>query len=629
MLDFIRSNAQSWGVKIAFGLIIIVFIFWGVGSLTKNPEVEVISVNGQAITMQELQKRCNEIEQNIRQNFPKITDAELTKFRIKQLAAQQLILETLVLQEANRISIMITPIELRQTIESFPVFHNKEGKFDPETYLQFLKSQNETPGRFENQLRTNLLINKLQQELTAGAYIPPNEAYDVYSYESALRSIKYILFPTDAYLDKVTISPEEVANIYEESLDSFKIPAQLNLEYLPITPQSLAHNQHIDTDAVADYYEKHIERYTHPEQIHAQHIVIFAPENSTPEIAEKAKKHIEHIATLLKNGEKFSDVARKHSQDNFAQNGGDVGWFSYEQALPAFSSVAFSLKPGQISEPIQTPVGYHIIKVLEKKSAETLPLKEVSKDIHQQLAEIKAAEKLQDTLEHVQLALIDGKNLSEAGELYTITPITTGLIPSTTVAKQLDLSNVEDVSVLLNATPETIIDNPLSTKTGYVFIRITDNKPESTKPLELVENQISNRLKTLKANELAMKDAEKQLANLKNSTIPKDLEKKVQISSPTMRSATLEGLNNPQLVPDIFKAEPGTWLTKPYPINQGAIIAYVSETVTHPSQEQWATIKDTFISAILKSKQDQMFKGFLAMLEKQAKLSIKNELIVN
>lgn len=629
MLNFIRSNAQSWGVKIAFGLIIIVFIFWGIGTLSGGPDLEVISVNDQSITIQELQKRCNEIEQNIRQNFPTISAAEINTFRIKQLATQQLILETLVLQEAKRIGIIITPIELRKTIESFPAFHNSEGKFDPEVYLQFLKERNETPGHFETQIRTNLLINKVQQEITAGAYISPTEAYDVYMYESAMRTIQYLLFPTEDYLNKVSVSPSEVAKFYSDSIEQFKKPAELDLEYILITPKSLANNQQVDNTTVSEYYTKHIENYTYPEQIHAQHIVIFASEDSKPEILKKAQEKINQAANAIKKGEKFSEVAKKFSQDTAAQNGGDLGWFTYEQAIPAFADVAFSLKPGEISKPIQTPVGYHIIKLLEKKPAETKPFNEVSKEIHQCLAEDKAATKLQDVLENVQLALIENKNFTESGKTYGLLPMSTGLLPIIEIANKLELAKPEDVSKLLDIKPGTILENPLITKTGYVIVQVKDIKPESTKSLEVVENHISNLLKKQKANELAIKTAEEQLTILKNSPIPPAITKNLRTSPAIIRSATIENLNNPQLVPDIFKATPGNWLSKPYPFDQGIIIAYVSKKVEYPSKEQWDKIKETFMSAIIKSKREQMFKGFLAMLEKQAKISIREEQIIN
>lgn len=629
MLDFIRSNAQSWGVKIAFGLIIIVFIFWGIGTLSGGPEIEVVSVNGQSITIQELQKRCEEIEQNIRQNFPTISAAEINTFRIKQLATQQLILETLVLQEANRIGLIITPIELRKAIESFPAFQNTEGKFDPAIYLQFLKERNDTPGHFESQIRTNLLINKIQQEITAGAYISPTEAYDVYMYESATRTIQYLLFPTDDYLNRVNVSADEIAKFYNEFSEQFKTPTEFNLEYLLITPKSLANNQKIDDTTVFEYYQKHKEDFKSPEQIHAQHIIIFAPENSEPEVLKKAQEKINQAANAIKKGEDFSSVAKKFSQDHVAQNGGDLGWFTYEQAVPAFADVAFSLTPGEISQPIQTPIGYHIIKLIDKKPEEIKDLNEVSKVIQQRLAEDKASTELQDVLENVQLTLIEKKDLTEAGKPYNLSPISTGLFPIKDIANQLELAKPDALSKLTHVSPGTILENPLITKTGYVIIKVKDINPESIKPIEVVENEISNLLKKQKANELAIKAAEEQLTILKNSPIPPAVAKNLKTSPAIIRSATIEDLKNPQLVPDTFKATPGSWLATPYTVEQGVLIAYVSKEVEYPSKEQWDNIKEAFMSAIIKSKREQMFKGFLTMLEKQAKITIKEEKIIN
>ncbi len=628
MLDFIRSNAQSWVVKILLGLIILVFVFWGIGNLTSSPTVEVLNVNNQTITVQDFQRRCFELQHIISQNMPNISEQELKPAQIKQLAVQQLVVESLILQEAQRIGLIVTPYELKKAIESLPMFHNEQGSFDPKIYVQTLEQQGDTPTHFEKQFKNNIIINKLQNEITAGIYLSPKEAHDVYLYETALRSIKYILLPTESYFNKVMVSPEELAKAYEESLGDFKVPVEINLEYLLITPQSLASSQKINDADVTEYYEKNIEKYKNPEQVHAQHIVILAPENSSPEVLKAAKTKIEKIAHTLKKEKNFKKLAQKYSQDNFAQNGGDIGWVSYDQVIPAFAEVAFTLKPGQISKPIKTPLGYHLIKVIEKKPAGTTPLKNVKNSIHQTLAEQKAAGKTQDIIEQIQIELLSGKNLETVGKPYDLVPATTGLIPATSAVQQIELNNPDDMSTILSHTPGKLIDTPFLTKNGYVLVYIKEIKPESVKSLEVVENELNFWIKTKKATEIALKEAEKILPQLKNESIPKNLEKYVHTSQPIMRSGNLSELKNSKLLSAVFKATPGTWLSEPYVTNQGVALVFVSKNVTYASKEQWEKIKDTFISSVLKAKKEQIFRGFIAMLEQRAKIHVNNETIV-
>ena len=172
MLDLIRANAQSWGVKIAFGIIILVFVFWGVGGLTGGPSTVILTVNGEPITIQEFQRKYEQLEQQVRAQYPDLDAAGLKAMQLKQQLIQNLILENLIMQEAKRVGIVVTPVELRKLIESFPAFHNAEGKFDPDAYVRVIKAQRNTPGNFEAELRNNMLMNKLRADVTAGAFVP-------------------------------------------------------------------------------------------------------------------------------------------------------------------------------------------------------------------------------------------------------------------------------------------------------------------------------------------------------------------------------------------------------------------------------------------------------------------------
>ena len=160
MLDLIRANAQSWGVKIAFGIIILVFVFWGVGGLTGGPSTVILTVNGEPITIQEFQRKYEQLEQQVRAQYPDLDAAGLKAMQLKQQLIQNLILENLIMQEAKRVGIVVTPVELRKLIESFPAFHNAEGKFDPDAYVRVIKAQRNTPGNFEAELRNNMLMNR-------------------------------------------------------------------------------------------------------------------------------------------------------------------------------------------------------------------------------------------------------------------------------------------------------------------------------------------------------------------------------------------------------------------------------------------------------------------------------------
>ena len=119
MLEVIRSNAQSWGVKIAFGIIILVFVFWGVGGLTGGPSTVILTVNGEPITIQDFQRRYEQLEQNVRAQNPGLDADQLKSMQLKQRLIQTLVLENLLSQEAKRVGVTVTPVELRKICRDF------------------------------------------------------------------------------------------------------------------------------------------------------------------------------------------------------------------------------------------------------------------------------------------------------------------------------------------------------------------------------------------------------------------------------------------------------------------------------------------------------------------------------
>ena len=152
------------------------------------------------------------------------------------------------------------------------------------------------------------------------------------------------------------------------------------------------------TDAeVATFYQQNLDRFKQGETVHASHILIGVPQNPTPQQKAEARAHAQAALKQVKSGTPFAEVARAQSQDpGSAQNGGDLGFFPKGQMTPAFEAAAFSLKAGAMSGLVETPFGFHIIKVIEKRPPYTAPLEEVGGQIKQFLEQGQREKKLDD-----------------------------------------------------------------------------------------------------------------------------------------------------------------------------------------------------------------------------------------
>lgn len=627
MLDLIRANAQSWGVKIAFGIIILVFVFWGVGGLTGGPSTVILTVNGEPITIQEFQRKYEQLEQQVRAQYPDLDAAGLKAMQLKQQLIQNLILENLITQEAKRVGIVVTPVELRKLIESFPAFHNEEGKFDPDAYVRMIKAQRNTPGNFEAELRNNMLMNKLRTDVTAGAFVPEAEVRDLFRYEGERRILEYVFYPLEDYTSKVTVDDAQIKDYYEANQASFTVPPQADVEYLLIGAEALAAAQNISDAAVSEYYEKNAAQFATPEMVRARHILILSDAKASAEEQAKAKAKIEEIAQRIKAGEDFGTVAKEVSEDpGSAPQGGELGWFAHGQMVPEFDKASFALNPGELSEPVKTQFGWHLIQLEEKKAAGQKPLDEVKDQIRTRLAQDEASGKVQEALEQVQLAVIGGKSLKEAGEPLKLAPQETGLVNTTELTEKMGIKP-ENLPALLAAKPGTVLDTPFVTKTGYVIAKVNESKPQTVKPLDAVKDDIKARLQQDKARTLAFEAANAERKTF-TADLPKELQGKLKKTEPVGRQGYMGELGmNAELTKAAFTAKVNDWLPVAYTLDGGAAIARVAEVVT-PSDEDWKTAAPQITDAVLNAKREQMFRGFLSLLRSNAKIELKNETIL-
>jgi peptidyl-prolyl cis-trans isomerase C len=154
----------------------------------------------------------------------------------------------------------------------------------------------------------------------------------------------------------------------------------------------------ITDDEIETYYKGHKEEFTNPESVKARHILLKVPEGADEKAWKEAESKAKDIKKKLENGEDFAELAKKYSDDPGSKNkGGDLGFFTKGRMVPEFESAAFSLKPGEMSGPVKTDFGYHIIEVKEKKAASTKALAEVQAQIRQTLQREKQ-QQLQDEL---------------------------------------------------------------------------------------------------------------------------------------------------------------------------------------------------------------------------------------
>jgi peptidyl-prolyl cis-trans isomerase D len=619
MLDLIRRNAQSWMVKALFGLIVVVFVFWGVGSFRSDDSSIVAKVNDTPILARDYMQAYERTIQTIQQQNPGLRGAELQRLGVKQQVLNQLIDAQLIAEKARTWGITISPAELRAEIGSIPVFLNETNRFDPERYLAVLQENRLTPQRFEADFTTSLLLEKMRAYVQSSSTVSEAQAKDFFDFALERVRIDFVLFDAGDYLDRIEPTEEQVRSYYEAHQNDFAVPERIALRYLLFTPQTVAALQEVAPEEIRAFYERNKAAFQQEEQVRARHILIKVDGAAPQKMVDEALKKIRAIHQEIVQGKEFAEMAAKHSDDSSNVQGGDLGWFSRGQMIEEFEAEAFSLEPGQVSEPVRTLFGFHLIKVEEHTEERTLTLEESSEAIHQQLAEEKAGEGLTDLLDQIMVLTASGQDLETAAQSVGLETRRTGLFSKEQGPRDFSLPP-GDMALLFELEPGRVTDVPFVLDNGYLLAQNIETQPRRIKPLEEVEAAIVRSLKDEGAREIAKAEAEKELALLTSDS--PDKASSYRTTEPFGRSGIVPDLGpNQELIEAVFGTRNQEWLNRTFEVEDGVILARLNERIM-PEQADWEQQKSFWISSVKELRAEELFRSFLDNLRKEAIIQI-------
>ena len=622
MLDGIRANAQNWGVKLAFGIIIVVFVFWGIGSYT-GPKGIVASVNGKNITEAEFMRARQNMEENVRRNVPDITPEMWASLNLDQQVLQGLMQEKLIEHEAERAGLTVSLYELRALLEQLPYFQT-DGKFDAELYKRLLAQNHMTPQQFEAEQARGMLPAKLQRLVGAGAYAGPEMVKPIFEYAAEKRRVEYLSFPASAHMDKAAPTEDEVVKTYEEQSGSFTVPPTAKVEFVRLDPTVIGDPEAITEEQLRAAYEARLSSYTEPEQIQARHILIKVAANASEADVKKAEDEIKALEARIRGGEDFAEVAKAHGQDGTREVGGDLGWFTDGQMVPEFSKAAFALAEGELSAPVRTQFGFHLIKKEGHKPAVTKSFDEVKDSLRVTLAAQEASKGLEAQADAVLAQALSGKSMDDAAMAANAKGIkaeTSELLSEAQLASALGVRDA-DMKNIMGAPAGTVIDVPVVAGPNLLVIKVLENNPQTVKPLEEVRSIIVEFLTHQKAAELAMEEARKARTTFKDGH-PADGVAFRQTEPFGRDGAISDLIADPALADAAFKQESVTseWMMDPFRTQDGAVLIRLS-SIEAPSEEEWKEVEDDMIQTMLTDRASMVYQMYITQLGREAEVRL-------
>ncbi|MDK9778228.1 MULTISPECIES: peptidylprolyl isomerase [unclassified Vibrio] len=512
MMDRLREGVNSIAIKIILGLIILSFVFAGVGSyLTSGGNNAAAKVGNTEISRGEFemayQNERNRMQAQFGDSFAQMLADPAYVESFRKSVLDRMINDVLLDQQAESLGLRISDAQIRTMILELPQFQSN-GKFDQDVYQASLRRAGYSPDSFAEYMRSQLVREQLLNALQLSEFTLPGEVQAEGKLFTQTRDIRTITINLDDFAKHVELTDEEIQDYYKANPDNFTRPEQVKVAYIELSAEELKKQIQVSDADVKQYYDEHLDKYSSEEQRRVAHILV--------EGDDEAKAQA--ILDELNGGADFAKLAEEKSDDfGSAENGGDLGWIERDVMDPAFEEAAFALKNvGDTTGLVKSDFGYHIIKLEELKDSVAKPFTEVAAEIKKEMVDQKAVDQfyeLQSELEKVAFEYPD--SLDDASQAVGQTVKTTDFI------SQVDAPEVLNNPAVMQAilSPEVKEDGLNSeaievAPEHIIVVRVEDARDETVLPLEQVKEQVITELSRVKGEQQALTLGDKVVESL-------------------------------------------------------------------------------------------------------------------
>lgn len=364
MLQNIRDNAQGTVAKIIVFLIILTFAIFGTDAIIQSfyGAPEVAKVNGEAITQADFEKMMErKRRQLISQMGDKFDPSLIDQNRLRKMTLDESIQRAVVRQAAQQNGMVASDAQVDAFITQWPPAQ-RDGKFDPEQYRMVLANIGMTPIEFRQELKIELAMGQLQGGISQSAFVTDAELKDLLRLERQTRDFRFMTLNAADRKDSIEVTDQDIQAYYDEHKEDYRLPDRLIVEYLEVQKADLEKVIEVDESEVETQYQAELASFTASEQRRASHILLEIKDGQSEEAAQEK---LNSIKAEILAGKSFADAAKAYSEDlGTASEGGSLGLLA-KGALgdEAFDTALFSMKEGELSEPVKTQFGYHLIKL--------------------------------------------------------------------------------------------------------------------------------------------------------------------------------------------------------------------------------------------------------------------------
>ena len=591
----------------------------------------IATVGSQSISLQEVQQQMAQMSQG--RQIPKMMEA----FYARQIL-DRLIFDKEIEYEADRLGIAITNEEMATTIKQIlPTAFNGDSPVGMDQYTAQVQQRFQmTVAAFEAALRNELLMQKFQKLVTDGISASPAELKDQFNYQNEKVKLDYALIKPEDLEAKINPDEAELKAYYEKNKSKFQEPERRSVRYALIDANKLKQSAQVSDDDLQKQYKDNIAQYQVPNRVHVEHILLFTRGKTTDAQIAEVQHRAEEVLKEVKKGGKFEDLAKKYSEDTQTKDkGGDLGWITEGQTVAAFEKAAFSTPKGATSDLVKTEYGFHILKVLDKETAHTVPFEQVKPQLMVNAKANKGDEEANKIADNVskEIRKSNKTSLDDLAKEFNLDISETAAVSA--ADPLLYFGNAPAVKDELFRLQQGQVSMPLKTDRGYVILSLKSIVPPHAGTFDEERLKVLDNVKREKAVQLAKSKAEELEKRVKSGEKFEAAAKALGVDGKTSdlfaRSGSIGGVGSGKQLAAAFQMKQGE-VGPVLSLGANWLVYHVAEKV-EPNPDDFEKQKKDLTQQVLQEKRDLAFQSFRTALDdrlkKEGKLKIMQDKMKN
>lgn len=499
MLQFVRSAARGTAGKVLVGVLVVAFTLGGAFSIVNITNNSApVKVNGEGISDAEIQRMVSMRQQQLVQQLGENATPELLNSGfIRQSVINSLVNQEVQVQATEKLGFAVSGEQVSREIASIPAFQSN-GQFDSDTYRRVIAQNGYTPQTFRDERASQLRLNQMQTGLVASAFTLEKEVSRLAELENQEREVFYKSFAAEDFVDQVEVSEADIQSFYDANTSDFLSAEQVKVRYIQLSQSDLVSDMIVTDSELESAYESYVAQQEADANREISHILFADGDDARQEAAAALER--------LEQGESFADLAAELSDDPAsASEGGYLGELVEGFFVEEFYEASLQLtEVGQVSAPVETEFGVHLIKLESLSSAVVASFDEMREELKQQIQKEKARREF--ALVESQLA----DQAFQADEIESVAEVFDTTVAVTDWFTRNDQSGIASEPAFVQAafSPVVVDDGRISdvvrlSDGDMAVVQLEEYQPEQVQSLDEVRAEIEQILTTQRSRQLA------------------------------------------------------------------------------------------------------------------------------